>query len=242
MMNNKFYHATTKKMITAFSTIFDNLRIDLGNGKEIQVPLFYSQGETFLYRTVRYKNDESTVKPVALPVMGFELSSMNFDPERHTNTMSKLQDRKLDERRQYMFNRVPISFNFELFIAAKRMEDGLKIVEQIIPFFTPELVIRVKGIEELHQATNIPVILTSFSQQIVNDGPLESGNIRAVTWQLSFTMKGFLYPNIRNRKTIEDVIVNMSEQDHERKFEKLLINTLDGEINVDVLSPGEIHE
>jgi rubrerythrin len=55
-------------------------------------------------------------------------------------------------------------------------------------------------------------------------------------------MKGFLYPNIRNRKTIEDVIVNMSEQDHERKFEKLLINTLDGEINVDVLSPGEIHE
>lgn len=241
-MNNKFYHGTTKKMISAFATIFDNLRIDLGNGKEIQVPLFYSQGETFLYRTVRYKNDETTVKPPALPIMGFELGSMNFDPERHTNTMSKLQDRKLDERRQYMFNRVPISFNFELFIAAKRMEDGLKIVEQIIPFFTPELVIRVKGIEELHQATNIPVILTSFSQEVVNDGPLESGNVRAVTWQLSFTMKGFLYPNIRNRKTIEDVIVNMNDDDHESKFEKLMISSIDGEIVVDVKTQGELNE
>ena len=49
-------------------------------------------------------------------------------------------------------------------------------------------------------------------------------------------------PCFNEEKTIEDVIVNMSEQDHERKFEKLLINTLDGEINVDVLSPGEIHE
>lgn len=240
-MYTKFYHATTKKMITAFATIFDNILIDLGNGKEVKVPLHYSQGETFLYRTARYKNDEATIKPIAMPVMGFELSSMQFEPERHTNPMSRLQDSKMDPRRQYMFNRIPIGFNFELYIAVKRMEDGLKIIEQIIPFFTPELVIRVKGIEELNQATNIPVTLSSFSHSIINDGPLD-GNIRAITFQLSFTMKGFLYPNIRNRKTIEDVIINMTDADHDDKFQQLLVHSVDGKINMDVLEGEDMKD
>lgn len=241
-MYTNFYHGTTKKMISAFSSIFDNIVIELGNGKEIKVPLFYTQGETFLYRTVRYKNDEGTIKPIAMPVMGFELTSMNFDPERHTNPLSKMQDRQMAANRKYMFNRVPISFNFDLFIAVKRMEDGLKIIEQIIPFFTPELVIRMKGVEELEQATNIPVTLTSFSHNIVNDGSLGVGDIRAVTFQLSFTMKGFLYPNLRSRKTIEDVIVNMSDEQHQQKFEKLLINSIDGKVNVEVKNQGELNE
>lgn len=240
-MNTKFYHSTTKKMITAFATIFDNIKIDIGAGKEIVVPLHYTQGETFINRITMYKNDEATVKPVSMPVMGFELISMQYEPERHTGSMNKIQDRVLDSKRNYIFNRVPIGFNFDMFIAVKRFEDGLKIVEQIIPFFTPELVIRVKGIDSLEQSTNIPVLLTSFSHNIVNDGAL-SNSIRAVTFQLSFTMKGFLYPNIRNRQAIENVIVNMSEQDHENKFEKLVIGSIDGEINTDItiLEPKEI--
>lgn len=226
-MNTKFYHGTTKKMITAFATLFDNIVIDLANDKEITVPLHYSQGETFLYRIAKYNNDDTTIKPVALPVMGFELSSMNVDPDRHTNTLAKIQDRNLSAKREYMFNRLPVSFNFELYIAVKRMEDGLKIIEQIIPFFTPELVIRVKGIEELHQATNIPVTLTSWSHSIENQGPMNSGDIRSIVYQMSFTMKGFLYANIRKRQAIEEIIINMNDSDHDSKFEQITLNSLD---------------
>ena len=226
-MYTKFYHGTTKKMISAFSTIFDNIKIDIQNGKEITVPLHYTQGETFLYRINQYKNDEATIKPISLPIMGFELTSMQYEPERHTNTMAKIQDRNLSNKREYMFNRVPIGFNFELNIATKRFEDGLKIVEQIIPFFTPELMIRVKSVEELEQSTNIPVILTSFSHQIINEGALNSSDIRAVIFQLSFTMKGFLYPNIRNRQTIQTIIGSMTDEDHNNKFDSIVINALD---------------
>ena len=42
---------------------------------------------------------------------------------------------------------------------AKNALDGAKIIEQIIPFFTPEYVFDVTLIPEMNETRNIPIIL-----------------------------------------------------------------------------------
>lgn len=224
-MHKKFYHGTTKKMIVAFSTVFDGITIDLDNGKEITVPLHYAQAEKFLQKINKYSDLEDTVKPIAMPVMGFEWVSMNYEPERHTNTMNKMQDRKLQNERKYMYNRTPVAWNFELYVAVQRLNDGLKIIEQIIPFFTPHLNLRVRGVEEIDEPDNVQLILTSFSHDInYADGMDE---IRNIVFQFSFTLKGYLYQDVKKHKTIKDTIINiekMTDTDFEEKFMQIAVN------------------
>lgn len=224
-MHKKFYHGTTKKMIVAFSTVFDGISIDLDNGKEITVPLHYAQAEKFLQKINKYSDLEDTVKPIAMPVMGFEWVSMNYEPERHTNTMNKMQDRKLQNERKYMYNRTPVAWNFELYVAVQRLNDGLKIIEQIIPFFTPHLNLRVRGVEEIDEPDNVQLILTSFSHDInYADGMDE---IRNIVFQFSFTLKGYLYQDVKKHKTIKDTIINiekMTDTDFEEKFMQIAVN------------------
>lgn len=224
-MHKKFYHGTTKKMIVAFSTVFDGITIDLDNGKEITVPLHYAQAEKFLQKINKYSDLEDTIKPIAMPVMGFEWVSMNYEPERHTNTMNKMQDRKLQNERKYMYNRTPVAWNFELYVAVQRLNDGLKIIEQIIPFFTPHLNLRVRGVEEIDEPDNVQLILTSFSHDInYADGMDE---IRNIVFQFSFTLKGYLYQDVKKHKTIKDTIINiekMTDTDFEEKFMQIAVN------------------
>lgn len=216
-MHTKFYHGTTKKMMVAFSSMFDDIRIDLDDGREVLVPLHYAQGEKFIASITQYEEKNSPgTKPIAMPVMGYELISMNYAPERHTGSLNKIQDRRMQSERAFMYNKTPIDFQFDLYIAVKRINDGLKIIEQIIPFFTPHLNLRVRGIDDMDQPTNIPVTLTSYSSDILTDGSMDE--MRSIIYQLSFTMKGFLYPDVKRFKTIQEATINFNEEDFDRKF------------------------
>jgi hypothetical protein len=223
-MYKKYYHGTTRKMIVAFATMFDNMHIDI-NDKDVMIPLYYVQGEKFLSKLDKYTDLENTVKPPAMPIMGFEMSSMNYDPERHFNPQIKLQDKRMAQTKQYMFNRMPVTWNFELYIGVRRLNDGFKIIEQILPHFQPHVMLTVRGIEELEQPDNIPAILTSFSHDIAYDGSMD--DMRYITFNLSFSLKGYLYPDLKKHATIKDAIVRvgaMTDEDFEDKFMALTVS------------------
>lgn len=236
-MYKKFYHATTKKMIVAFSTVFDNLLIDMENGREIKVPLHFAQGEKFLQKYARYEDLQNTIKPIALPVMGFEWVSMNYDSERHTNTMNKLTDRKVNNTRNYTYNRTPVSWQFELYIVVNRLNDGLKIIEQIIPFFTPHLNLRVRGVDELQEPDNVQLTLTSNSHVIEYEGSQDE--IRNITFQLSFSLHGYLYQDVKTHSTITKSILNiekMTDDEIQEKFMKMIVQAHeDGTITEEII-------
>ena len=45
----------------------------------------------------------------------------------------------------------------------KNAEDGSKIIEQILPFFTPEWTVTVRLIQEMNIVMDIPVILDNIA-------------------------------------------------------------------------------
>lgn len=121
---------------------------------------------------------------------------------------------------EYMFNRVPYNFAFTLYLATRKFEDSLKIIEQIVPFFTPDLNITVKDKEDFDISTDIPVILNNTSFTIDWQGNFETR--RTVQWELSFTAEAYLYSNVREQTRIKETIVKMSNADFNKVYESLL--------------------
>lgn len=215
-----FYYQTVKNIIAAFGTIFSDVVYVNDYGQEIMVPLHYAPREKFVeFIQVKSDYDSALDTDTTLPRFGFELISVDFDSTRMLNPMSRMAHITESESR-YMFNRLPYNFAFNLYLATRKFEDSLKIVEQVIPFFTPELNITIRDKEDFNVSTDIPVVLNNTSFTIDYQGSFETR--RTVQWDFSFTAKGYLYSNVREQTRIKETIVKMSNQDFNKVYETFI--------------------
>jgi hypothetical protein len=88
------------------------------------------------------------------------------------------------------------------------MDDGLQIIEQILPYFQPEFNIVVEDVPELNIKRDVPIQLESV--EMVDSFEGDFGEFRIVNWQLNFTVQGFIYPPITDQKVIKKIITNYS--------------------------------
>lgn len=241
MARDFFYYGTTKKIIVAFATIFDEVTIETDHGDIITVPLVFAQKEKWLddiHKGVEFDMDAISYD-IGFPRMGFEVSGMNFAPERHVNPLNRFEDtRETDGEDVMMYNRIPYDITFDLFIGARKLEDSLKIVEQIIPFFNPELTISIKDKEDFKQETNIPIVLNSTSLQIDYQGSLDTK--RTIIWTLNFTAKAYYYPDVRESRRIKQTILNFKNADYDRIFDRITTTVVPMDANRE--DPHEIVE
>jgi hypothetical protein len=151
--------------------------------------------------------------------MGFEMTSMDYDSMRALNPMSKIRDVD-DKDNKYMFNRMPYTFMFNLYIATRKFEDSLKIIEQIVPFFTPELNLSIRDKADFGLVTDVPFVLNNAGFTIDWQGSFETR--RTVQWDLNFTAKAWLYSNVRERARIKETIFEMGESEFNSVFDTLV--------------------
>lgn len=215
MSRAPFYNNTIKNLIVAFGSIFDNIKIINDFDEELIIPLHYAPKEKF----VAYFTEKTSFSPIGtemvFPRMAFEMSSVQFAPERFTNPLNLIR-----RGGSWTYNRIPYDFGFNLYIATKHFEESLKIVESIVPFFTPELNISVRDKEDLDLITDMPVILETISSDIDYEGSFESR--RTIVWTLTFTLKGFLYSDTKSQGTIKETIVHLTQQDMNKRFLTLI--------------------
>ena len=142
---------------------------------------------------------------------------MNFAPERFHNPLSRMTQRQGSD---FMYARIPYDFSFNLYVATKKFEESLKIVEQIIPYFTPELTVTIKDQPEFDLATDIPVVLNSVAYEIIYEGSFEEK--RTIEWTLQFTVKGYMYSDHKTSERIKETITNLRDLDFDTKFSQYL--------------------
>lgn len=191
------YNKTIKSLIVAFASLFDQIEYynDDPVPKLIKLPIVYSPREKWFVKRkekldIDSTDNSSTEIKMTYPRMGFALVSMNIAPERFTNPQNKLSNDALSE---FSLNKVPYDFQFELYITVKKFDDGLKIIEQILPYFTPEYSITLTD-NQLGLKSNIPVILNSTAFLI--DYESDFSTTREINWTLSFTAKSYIYPPV----------------------------------------------
>lgn len=167
----------------------------------IKVPLSYSPKEKML---ARIDGDPNLARPaIVLPRMGFELTSINYAPERKLNTLQKNLAVSTTDKDilKYQYIQVPYDFNFTLSIAVKNADDGTRILEQILPFFTPQWTSTVELIPEMGIKLDIPVILNSTTSEDTYEGDFITR--RALIWTLNFTLKGYIFGPIKSSNIIK---------------------------------------
>ena len=210
MFGTYFYHQTSRKMVVAFGTLFNTIEVRRTNSAgsvvdTIKVPLSYGPKEKFLTRISADPNLNPKIA-LTVPRMGFELTAMTYDGVRKLNTMGRnVATGTTGLKKQ--FNPVPYNWDFSLYVYVKNAEDGTQILEQILPFFTPEFTVTMNLVSSMSEKRDIPLVLNSVSSEDTYEGDFASR--RSIIWTLSFLMKGFLYPSITdNAKVITDVTVD----------------------------------
>ena len=220
MLGQTFYHQTIRKYVVLFGTLFNELNIEKkdssGNVVSRQkVPIAYGPKQKFLTRIRQDPNIDRQVA-IQLPRMGFEMTSLTYDPIRKLNSVGKIMGRALPTEGQgtlrKMFNPVPYNMDFQLFVFVDNAEDGTQILEQILPFFTPDFNVTINAVSDLGIKLDVPISFNSASLEDTFDGEFTAR--RTLIWTLDFFMKGFLYPDIKGGgKIIKSVQVDFHEFD-----------------------------
>ncbi len=207
MLGQTFYHQTIRKYVALFGTLFNDINIEKkdsgGNVLSRQkVPIAYGPKQKFL---TRINQDASLDRQVAiqLPRLGFEMTGMAYDPVRKLNTMGSLTHKETingNRNVKKMFNPSPYIFDFSLYAFVENAEDGTQILEQILPFFTPEFNVTVNIITDMGLSIDIPIIIQSATSEDSYEGEFSAR--RTIIWTISFMMKGFIYPDIKSGQSI----------------------------------------
>ena len=210
MFGTYFYHQTSRKMVVAFGSLFNTIEVRRTNSAgsvvdTIKVPLSYGPKEKFLTRISADPNLNPSIA-LTVPRMGFELTAMTYDGVRKLNTMGRNVAAGTTGLKK-QFNPVPYNWDFSLYVYVKNAEDGTQILEQILPFFTPEFTVTMNLVSSMSEKRDIPLVLNSVTSEDTYEGDFASR--RSIIWTLSFLMKGFLYPNVAdNAKVITDVTID----------------------------------
>ena len=220
MLGQTFYHQTIRKNVVLFGTLFNDLNIEKKNSSgnvvsRQKVPIAYGPKQKFLTRIRQDPNIDRQVA-IQLPRMGFEMTSLTYDPIRKLNSVGKIIGRPANTEGRNtlrkMFNPVPYNMDFQLFVFVDNAEDGTQILEQILPFFTPEFNVTINAIPSMGVKLDVPISFNSASLEDSYDGDLTTR--RTMIWTLDFFMKGFLYPDIKGGgKIIKSVVVDFHEFD-----------------------------
>jgi T4-like virus Myoviridae tail sheath stabiliser len=212
MLGKVWYFGMIRKYVTVFGTLFNDISIERvdssdNNVKNIKIPIAYGPKERYLTRQIQ---NEDLLRPVSLvyPRMAFEITDIRYDPDRKLFTLGKNTTGSSDTGSLHTQNNpVPYNIAFQLSIIARNSDDALRIVEQIIPYFTPLLNVSANLIPEMNYGNiTLPLVLDSVRQEEMYEGDFTSKEY--VIWTLDFTMKAFLYGPTTDSKIIKEVFVN----------------------------------
>ena len=212
MFGRTYYHEILRNTIVSFGTLFNDIHIvrtDAGGTTQqsMKVPLDYGPKQKILVRLRGDANLDNKVA-VSLPRIGFELNGIEYDPDRKLNKMVKTKKVKGTKGTQMdmQFTPVPYNVNFELFVMAKNSDDGVQIVEQILPYFQPDYGITINAVPSMDIIRDIPVVLNSTGYEDTYDGDFMTR--RALIYTFEFSAKTFMYGPVITSSVIKKVDVD----------------------------------
>jgi len=229
MFGEHFYHKQIRNTVIAFGTIFNNIHIkrldSSGNPlQSLKVPLSYSPKEKFIARLDQQASLTGTDSSVAitLPRMAFDINGYSYDPTRKLNKNQKrgvVTTNADTTKLNTQYSPVPYDVSIELNVFTANSDDGLQVIEQILPYFQPDYTVTMIENSVMDSKRDIPFILESVNYEDSYAGSLT--DTRRITYSLSFTAKIYLYGPISTGAIIKtvsaDLYDNTSDQGPSRK-------------------------
>jgi hypothetical protein len=220
MLSDHFYHASIRRTIAAFGTIFNDIKImRKGSDGEVKnimrVPLAYGPKQKFLARLESQPSLTDPKVAIKLPRMSFEITGLVYDAASKLPKMNQIV-RGSGTTRDAIYTSAPYNMGIQLSIMAKNQDDALQIIEQIIPYFQPEYTITINEVPEVGIKSDVPITLSSVVLAEDYEGDFLSR--RAIVYTLDFELKVKFYGPVQQRGVIVKAEVDMINAEAEDPF------------------------
>ena len=204
MFGEHFYHETIKRAVSVFGTLFNNISVKRADGTALKVPLAYGPRQKWITR-LQQVDTTTTRTAISLPRMGFELTSIEYDSTRKLTKRTQLKKSLASNpnNMQYQYSPAPYNLGFSLSVLVKNTDDGLQIIEQIMPYFTPDYTVTINTIPDMGDKRDVPITLTSVTQTDEYEGDFTTRQV--LRYDLEFIMKIYIYGPVRDSDIIRTV-------------------------------------
>jgi len=223
MLGRYYYHQIFRKSIIAFGTIFNNIivkrkqpGVDKPTGESLEafkVPIQYGPYQKYLAIIAAEPNSERQALQISMPRISFEIKGLNYDgsrklvPTQFAKTIPQTGSEQSGKPVQYsQFLPVPYNLEMEMNILAKNQDDGLQIIEQILPNFHPSLNVSIEVIDATKEERDIAVVLNGIGYEDNYEGDYTQR--RTLIWTLNFTVKTYLFGPVDAQKDIRKVTID----------------------------------
>ena len=215
MFGGHFYHATMRKSVAVFGTLFNNMNVIRKDGSggilsQIKVPLAYGPKQKFLARLDQEAGFDAPLA-IKLPRMAFEITSLEIDDTQKLQKKNKIVETHASDitKRKTISHYTSYNIGMSLYILTKNQDDGLQLVEQILPYFQPDYTVTIKPVDNFDLKQDVPIVLDSVSIDDQYEG--EFTERRVLTYQLNFTMKMKFYGPTADVGLIREINVDIEK-------------------------------
>ena len=234
MFGKYFYNQNIRNIVVLFGTVFNDISIRRSRVKGVpndatdvhfKVPIAYGPKQKYLkVLDERRIGDGDIDHQITLPRMSFEITAMNYDGTRKLQRTKRHTALNTDNTKlTSAYTPVPYNFEVELNVMVRNSDDGSQILEQIMPYFTPEFHVTLNEMSTMGIKRDIPIVMNSLTTQDTYEGDFFTR--RALIHTLSFTVLGFVYGPTSNINLIREVDVNVGAQ---------IPNPAEANLNIDV--------
>ena len=139
--------------------------------------------------------------------MAFQIAGFEYDATRQQNKLIRASKSTLesgDVKRSFQYAPAPYTIKFTLSILAKQANDGLQIIEQILPYFQPEYNVTMKMVDSMSEVRDVPIILNSVAMEDTYEGGFNER--RVIEHTLEFSMKIYFFGPVYQGTIIKNVI------------------------------------
>ena len=197
-METYYYPKTIKNIIISILDMFNGITVKrydtAGNVvKEIAVPITFGP----VKKMMQQRLEAGTKKYyLPLPKIALVLNGIAYNPNRaySVNEFRYFGDTGfLDLLSEYYedYNPTPYDYNFQLAIRTDSMEDFAQIMENILPYFNPELYLRVKEFSFFNAERDMKVVVNSITPEFIDDQNAE--DVRYINGNIDITVQGWMY-------------------------------------------------
>jgi hypothetical protein len=220
MLGQYYYHQIFRKSIIAFGTVFNNIIVKRKTSdrkgeplESYKVPCQYGPIQKYLAIIAAEPTPERQAFQMTLPRISFEIKGLHYDgsrklvPTQFSKTVPP-QGKDAEGRPvQYsQFLPVPYNLDVELNIMCKNQDDGLQILEQVLPNFHPSLNVSIEVIDETHEERDIAIVLNGVGYTDDYEG--DYSQRRTLLWTLNFTVKTYLFGPVDAQRDIRKVTLD----------------------------------
>lgn len=200
-----------KKYLVIFSDLFNRIEIPAADGSKLVVPIRLGTSETLFSMAAVLDENRNRIR-YSLPMMGFSLTSMEFDSNRPQTMLNSLVS---TDRLSQIRQPVPYNFNVDLFLLCNRASELFQIMEIILPMYQSSRsypLIEYKFTDGSSVCRDVIIELTSPSFEI--NGDVAGGEEKVFSSTLSFKMQGWLHNSYvtEGNSYIENIDIQYEEQ------------------------------